>query len=221
MGARQDLRDATHRRVLDEAARLFRDRGFPETTIRDIADAAGVSLGTVMATGDKNGLLVQVFDDLIREHQDHPGREAGAHWPPDGAVARRTPDGAVAHWPPDGAAAHRPPDGAVVERLLDLVRPFVSLFAAQQDLARTYASILVSGRHRSILFSELSAALIDEFAAVASTGPAEPRATATALYYAYVGTLFTWAARPGGPDELLDSLGATFAAICGAGADAP
>lgn len=192
-GTREQLRQATQRRVLHQTARLFRERGFASTTVRDIADAAGVSLGTVMAAGDKNGLLVRVFDDLIRGEQRPPGR---------------TPD-----VPPSGTGAP-----SVTERLLDLVRPFVALFAAHQDLARTYASILVSGQHTSVLFSELSSGLIDQFReALTQTGDATPAAApakAEALYYAYVGTLFTWAARPDGPAELLESLRRTFAAIC-------
>ena len=69
-----EKRQATESRVLNEARRLFEQRGFTATTIRDIAHAAGVSVGTVMAAGDKPALLVQVFDDLIAA--EHATRSA-------------------------------------------------------------------------------------------------------------------------------------------------
>ncbi|HUR80593.1 MAG TPA: TetR family transcriptional regulator [Thermoanaerobaculia bacterium] len=37
--------EETRSRILDEALRLFRDRGFAETTMRDVAAAAGVATG--------------------------------------------------------------------------------------------------------------------------------------------------------------------------------
>lgn len=62
---RQRSRESTQSRVLDAAGALFEARGFQDATIRDIAERAGVSVGTVMATGDKQSLLVQFFDAHI------------------------------------------------------------------------------------------------------------------------------------------------------------
>ena len=67
MPTRSDMKAETQRRVLAEADRLFRERGLAATTVRDIAAASGVSVGTVMAVGDKSALLVKVFDSLIEE----------------------------------------------------------------------------------------------------------------------------------------------------------
>ena len=76
--AREQLRQATHQRVLQAAERLFQDRGFAATTVRDIAAAADVSVGTVISVGDKRSLLVQVFDSKISaEHEQRPDVSGG------------------------------------------------------------------------------------------------------------------------------------------------
>lgn len=63
--SRVEARDATRRKVLAAAERLFRAQGFAATTVRQIAADAGVSAGSVMAVGDKDALLVAVFDEWI------------------------------------------------------------------------------------------------------------------------------------------------------------
>jgi AcrR family transcriptional regulator len=179
--------------VLEVADQLFQDRGFAGTTVRDIAEVAGVSAGTVMAVGDKNALLVSVFDAMIAAEHDRRARSAP------GAT------GLVAD--------------TCVDRVEDLVRPFVLLFTERHELARTYASILMSGRHSSPLFTQLADQLIEELAAAITvrecTSTAAAAGTAQALYAAYVGTLVTWAAL--GSDDrtaLFRRLRTTFAAIC-------
>lgn len=181
---RAEKRQATRSRVLNEARRLFEQRGFTATTIRDIAQASNVSVGTVMSAGDKPALLVQVFDDLIAAEHD----------------ARSAP----------------PTAGTCVDRILSIVDPFVTIFTDRQDLARAYASILVSGTHSSTLFTSLAAQLVEEIRAVlGNSNDAEEYATANAVYFAYVGTLFSWSARPDAdPAELTTSLRATFTTIC-------
>lgn len=182
---RTEKRQATEARVLNEARRLFEQRGFAATTIRDIAQASDVSVGTVMAAGDKPALLVHVFDDLIAAEHD----------------ARSAP----------------PTAGTCVDRILSIVDPFVTIFTDRQGLARAYASILVSGTHSSTLFTKLAARLVDEIrvALEDSSSAVEKQATANAAYFAYVGTLFSWSARPDAdPAELTTSLRATFTAIC-------
>ena len=53
-------------RILDEAARLFLARGYAETTLRDIADAAGVKAGSIYYHFDsKEELLGEVLDTGI------------------------------------------------------------------------------------------------------------------------------------------------------------
>ncbi|MBX7555517.1 TetR/AcrR family transcriptional regulator [Streptomyces sp. tea 10] len=190
---RGQLKQATQLRVLEAASRLFQERGFTATTVRDIAEAADVSAGTVMTVGDKNALLVRVFDAMV----------AGEH-------ARR------ADVCPQSAGDA--PD-TCVRRLSVLVQPFVAMFTGRPELARLYASILVSGTQSSSLFTELAARLVDEFAAAITehgcTSQADAPAKAQALYAAYVGTLFTWSALGLiDPSGLTNNLGTSFAAIC-------
>jgi AcrR family transcriptional regulator len=190
---REQLKQATQLRVLKTASRLFQERGFAATTVRDIADAAGVSAGTVMTVGDKNALLVRVFDTMVAD--EHARR------------ARKGPQ-------PAGDATD-----TCVKRLAGLVQPFVAMFTGSPELARSYASILVSGTHSSSLFTELAARLVDEFATAITehqcTSQTDASATATALYSAYVGTLFTWSALGSDdPPGLTRSLQTSFAAIC-------
>lgn len=188
MSSREELRRATRQRVLSAADLLFRERGFDATTIRDIADASGVSVGSVMASGDKNALLVQVFDALIE----------GGHAQP--TVAADS-------------------EGACAERILRLVQPFVALFAERQDLSRMYASIQVAGKQPSPLFTSLAELLVDDIASVIGEhGCVAPDAvadTARAIYFAYIGTLFSWPAQaPIDEAHILASLVVTFTSIC-------
>src|SRR5690606_25888699 len=63
--SRSEQQAATRQKVLAAADRLFRAQGFKATTIRQIAAEAHVSTGTVMAAGDKDALLVSLFDNWI------------------------------------------------------------------------------------------------------------------------------------------------------------
>lgn len=188
---RERLKHTTQARVVEAAGRLFRERGFPSTTVRDIAEASGVSVGTVMAVGDKNGLLVRVFDEMVgAEH------------------ARRAGMGSTS-----AGSATCP------ERLVALVEPFVAIFMARPELAQSYASIVASGTQTSTLFTDLAGSLVGEFATTLAAHGCVDRADATALaeslYAAYVGTLFISSAR--GTDEISDLVGrihAVFTSIC-------
>ncbi|WP_236795249.1 TetR/AcrR family transcriptional regulator [Amycolatopsis sp. GM8] len=67
---------ATRLRVLSVAGECFGAHGYPNTTLRDIARAAGVSLDTVQAQGSKAQLFLAAFDlALVGEDQALPLRE--------------------------------------------------------------------------------------------------------------------------------------------------
>ncbi|WP_026420302.1 MULTISPECIES: TetR/AcrR family transcriptional regulator [Actinoalloteichus] len=194
MGTTRDrLRSATHAKVLAAADALFLEQGFAATTVRDIAASAGVSVGTVMAVGDKSGLLVAIFDRLIE--QVHLARRGSVTEPP---------------------SATGVPCAA---RVMSLLTPFLDLFTTRPGLARAYASILVAGNHSSTVFTELSTTLVDEIRDVLEAGgrpgTRDPTSLATAIYFAYVGALFGWAA---GPDDeattISDRLCDTITTIC-------
>lgn len=188
-------RAETEQKVLCAAQELFDQHGYTHATIRDIACHANVSVGTVISVGDKEALLVQIFDQLIEAEHQH-----------------RAP-----------TAAH-----GCVERCLELVRPFLTLFVERLDLARVYASILLSGRHSSEVFQALGERLIQEFedaiittqnqcarpGASAQPGAvAHPRAIAQALHAAYIGTLFIWASSPNQNLDVEEHLRTHFATI--------
>ncbi|MEV5657137.1 helix-turn-helix domain-containing protein [Streptomyces sp. NPDC052291] len=72
--AAQKRRTAT--RIVEAAAQLFAQHGFQSTTVRQIAAEAGVSVGAVMAVGDKESLLGLVYDQAIADRIPAPP-EAG------------------------------------------------------------------------------------------------------------------------------------------------
>lgn len=190
-GTRQTQRAGTSRRVIAAAARLFQERGFAATTIRDIAAECAVSVGTVMAVGDKNALLIRVVEGQIARQQDAAAAGRGADVPGHGA-----------------------PD--VADAMLGLVDPFLGILFAHPELSRSYVAILVTGRYPSTLFSDLTNRLTADFRAVLPSGPGREE-RARAAYRAYVGTLMMWSARGGDPDleAVRTELREVFAAVAG------
>ena len=71
---RQADAEARHRRIIDEAVKLFLDSGFVGTSIGQIADAAGVSPQTIYATfGSKAGVLGRAIDvATVGDYADMP-----------------------------------------------------------------------------------------------------------------------------------------------------
>lgn len=214
---REQHRLATRQRVIAAARQRFVERGYAATTVRGIAEAAGVSAGTVMAVGDKNALLIEVFDAQIAALHAGSWYEGAAPTTTDAAAADRST-----------ATERSAATGTCVDRLAALARPFVELFAVHADLARHYAAILVSGTHRSTLFAELADRLRQDFAAAIASprgcaASADAPSRAASLYYAYVGVLFSTSAT-GAVDvrEIEQELRRAFAACCrcsGAGRD--
>jgi AcrR family transcriptional regulator len=171
--SRSAKREATRQKVLAAAERLFRTQGFKVTTIRQIAADAGVSTGTVMAVGEKDALLVAIFDGWIASV--HRGRDAGHDT---GHDADRT----------------SLPATAAVGEVMDLFEPFIRYFALDPELSREYAAVIVRGNHESAIFQNLALALIAELEAVLSRSAftrADARRGARAVYFAYLGLLMT------------------------------
>lgn len=66
MGVRDTQKAATREKVLSAARDLFHEIGYDETTIRAIADRAGVSVGSVFTTfSSKADVLSQVMADRV------------------------------------------------------------------------------------------------------------------------------------------------------------
>ncbi|QKW08129.1 TetR/AcrR family transcriptional regulator [Streptomyces sp. NA04227] len=188
MSTRKAQREATRERVLSAAERLFTARGFGSTTVREIAADASVSVGTVMAVGDKAAILVELFDRRVaalhaaRAPMDEPGRAAT-------------------------------PPGPLTDELLAVFEPFLALFYSDVDLARQYAATLVTGKYRAAVFTELAAVLRREIGEVLMRAGFPPEAAArgaTTLHLAHLGSLFisagTGARDPSKPVEDLISV---------------
>ncbi len=61
--------EATRGRILDTAIRLFRESGFDETTMREIANEAGLSLGLAYYYfPSKEALVMAYYEHVQREH---------------------------------------------------------------------------------------------------------------------------------------------------------
>lgn len=187
---RDEQRRETSAKVLTIADELFRSKGFAETTIRDIATASEVSVGTVMSVGDKNTLLVACFDRLIqRIHHERAQKNISTK--------------------PEVSLDH----------LVALFEPFIDAFTSHPELSRAYGSILVAGNHTSTVFTELADVLIGEIASAIQKMEHVDEQVASSLaasvYFAYIGRLFTWPIdSDGATDELKLSLRQTIAAIC-------
>jgi AcrR family transcriptional regulator len=59
--------DATRVRILDAALQLFRDRGFEATTMREIAETAGVATGAAYYYFDSKDAIVLAFYDQAQK----------------------------------------------------------------------------------------------------------------------------------------------------------
>ena len=71
----QDTRD----RIYDAALTLFRDRGFDATTMRDVAAAAGMSLGAAYHYfPSKDAIVLAYYDRVSREHARRVATETTA-----------------------------------------------------------------------------------------------------------------------------------------------
>jgi AcrR family transcriptional regulator len=68
--------EETRRQILDTALALFRERGFEETTIRDIAGRAGLSLGAAYYYFKSKEALVGAYYDYVQHEHLARAREA-------------------------------------------------------------------------------------------------------------------------------------------------
>lgn len=186
--SRGEQREATRRRVIAVADRLFREQGFTATSIRQIAAEAGVSTGTVIAVGDKSTLLASVFESSIAALQsEHAER-------PDAIPDART----------------------TAERIASLFLPFLTLFARDQELSREYAAVLVRGAHDSAIFTQMADELMLTISAeLERAGQTAGRAAAASrtIYLSYLGILFSWAGSDSDVPTALSDLAAAISTI--------
>src|SRR3954468_3942248 len=78
MRVTSETKTATRQRILLAAQRLFREKGFAETTTRDIAHAAGIASGTLFNYfATKEALLARLAADAVGEAREDVSARAG------------------------------------------------------------------------------------------------------------------------------------------------
>src|SRR3954451_14196395 len=110
----------TQEEILQAARRLFAERGYARTTVRDIAESAGVSAQTVYDSIGSKQALVARLNDLIDQEAEIP-RIVGE------SMASRDPVVMAS----TAARVTR----SILEHCADILRAMVSGAAAETELA--------------------------------------------------------------------------------------
>lgn len=119
--------EATRRRLLDRALALFQKRGVEATTMRDIARAAGLSLGAAYYYfPSKDALVFAYYEENQRDLEDLASRAAGT---------LREKLGLIFHGKLESIHGQRKMLAAIVQRLVDPGDP-VSAFSQQSRAVR-------------------------------------------------------------------------------------
>jgi AcrR family transcriptional regulator len=121
----------TRDEILGAARRLFAERGYARTSVRDIAKAAGVSAQTVYDSVGSKQALVSSLNDLI-------DAEAGI-----AALARAS---AESEDPGEVAATNARITRSILEHCGDIIHALVTGAAAEPELA----AVLVEGQRRHV-----------------------------------------------------------------------
>ncbi|KAB1662256.1 TetR/AcrR family transcriptional regulator [Pseudoclavibacter chungangensis] len=162
--SRAAKRASSSARVLEAAATLFAERGFAASTVRDIAAHAGVSVGTVMAVGDKDRLLLDVMEQRIEGLQR-------------GAVPER---GSL----PERVLALLVPFVELFVADTELARAFAGVLVAGRHRSAVFGALGTELRERVATVARSTAAI----------GENEASAFAALVHDAYLGVLFAGAA---------------------------
>lgn len=128
--ADEPKRDATRRKLVETSLALFRDRGVEATTMRDIARAAGLSLGAAYYYFPSKDSIVFAFYDANQAAFEADAERAH------GSVRERL--GALLHGKLHAIRDHRKLLGAIVPRLVDPGDP-LSAFSSQTRAVRDRA----------------------------------------------------------------------------------
>ncbi len=123
-------RDTTRRVLLERALGLFQDRGVEATTMRDIARAAGLSLGAAYYYFPSKEALVFAFYEENQAAIELVAARA------DGTVRERV--GRVLHAKLDSIRPHRAMLAAIIQRLVDPGDP-LGAFSTQTTAVRQRA----------------------------------------------------------------------------------
>jgi TetR/AcrR family transcriptional regulator, regulator of cefoperazone and chloramphenicol sensitivity len=152
----------TREEILRAARHLFAERGYAHTSVRDIAQTAGVSAQTVYDSVGSKQALVAALNDLIDD-------EAGI-----GAIAGglgRTDD------PRQLAAMPARITRSILEHCEDIVHALVTGAAAEPELA----AVLAEGRRRHIAGTRRIVDRLHQLGALSGDNPSEAADTLAAV----------------------------------------
>ena len=158
----------TRDEILLAARHLFAERGYARTSVRDIAQAAGVSAQTVYDSVGSKQALVAALNDLIDS-------EAGI-----GAIARGL---AELDDPRELAGTPARITRSILEHCEDIVRALVTGAAAEPELA----AVLAEGQRRHVAGAQRIVGRLAELGALQEPDTAaDSLAAITDLRFAYV-----------------------------------
>src|SRR4051812_47532826 len=121
----------TKEEILSAARRLFAERGYTRTSVRDIAEAAGVSAQTVYDSVGPKQALVARLNDVIDDEAGIPGIAS--------AVARSSD-------PAEIAATSAKITRSILEHSGDVIHALVTGAAAEPELE----AVLAEGQRRHL-----------------------------------------------------------------------
>ena len=142
----------TRDEILGAARRLFAERGYARTSVRDIAKAAGVSAQTVYDSVGSKQALVSSLNDLI-------DAEAGI-----AALARAA---AESEDPSEVAATNARITRSILEHCGDIIHALVTGAAAEPELA----AVLAEGQRRHV---EGAGRVVGVLGGLDALGPIDP-----------------------------------------------
>jgi AcrR family transcriptional regulator len=128
--------EATRKRLLARALVLFQKKGVEQTTMRDIAKAAGLSLGAAYYYfPSKDALVFSFYEDNQRDMEELAAGATGT---------LREKLGVVFHGKLESIKPHRKMLAAIVQRLVDPGDP-LSAFSQQSHQVRERAIAVIAG----------------------------------------------------------------------------
>jgi AcrR family transcriptional regulator len=152
----------TRDEVLQAARRLFAERGYARTSVREIAKAAGVSAQTVYDSVGSKQALVSQLNDLIDS-------EAGIVPLARGAAESNDP------W--EVAATSARVTTSILENCRDIIHALVTGAAAEPELA----AVLAEGQRRHLEGAGLVVSVLRRLDALGATDPDEAAETLAAI----------------------------------------
>jgi AcrR family transcriptional regulator len=162
-------------RISVAARALFEERGYDGTTVRAIAERAGVATGTVLLYGDsKAELLFRLFVDELED-----------------VMAERE--------------ASLEPAAPLPERVLHLLTGFLERYAARPALARVYVkeTMFQPASEQSERYAEVTARFLGRLTETIATGPIRPgmapTTAAAAVFGVYLLHVVELLRTPGAP----------------------